>query len=193
MEDIKEPKAGTPVEDIKEPKKESKVEEKPQEPKKESKKEPKVEEPKKEEPQEPKNPTEEGTVDINQLKAELEEANKKVAEVEALNGTVAALQKEAESKDAIIKEYEDLVGKMVETKLSQVPEEYRELIPDNLNLKQKLSWLEKAEAKGLFTKEEKKKPNVEIGKPLNVDVPQVDTGKLTGSQLLRMAYNTVKK
>lgn len=188
MEDIKEPKAGTPAEDVKETK-EPKADEKPQEPKKESK----VEEPKKEEPKEPKKPAEEGTVDINQLKAELEEANKKVAEVEALNSTVATLQKEAESKDAIIKEYEDLVGKMVETKLGQVPEEYKELIPDNLDLKQKLSWLEKAEAKGLFNKEEKKKPNVEIGKPMNVDVPQVDTGKLTGSQLLRMAYNTVKK
>ena len=170
MEDIKEPKVDEKPQDVKEPKEE-----------------PKVEEPKKVESKE------EGTVDIDQLKTELKEANKKVAEIEALNGTVATLQKEAETKDAVIKEYEELIGKMVETKLSQVPEEYKELIPDNLDLKQKLSWLEKAEAKGLFNKEEKKKPNVEIGKPLNVDVPQVDTTKLTGSQLLRMAYNTVKK
>lgn len=182
MEDVKEPKVENPTngED------EKKVDEKPQEPK--------VDEGKKEEPkkEESKKPTEEGTVDINQLKAELEEANRKIAEIETLNGTVATLQKEAESKDAVIKEYEELIGKMVETKLGQVPEEYKDLIPDNLDLKQKLSWLEKAETKGLFTKEEKKKPNVEIGKPLNVEVPQIDTTKLSGSQLLKMAYSTIR-
>lgn len=181
MEDIKEPKVETP-EDVKEPNA-------GEQPKAE---EPKVEEPKKEEPKKAE-PKEEGTVDINKLKEELEEATKKVAEIETLNSTVLTMQKEAESKDALIKEYEDLVGNMVEVKLAQVPEQYKELIPDNLDLKQKLSWLEKAESKGLFNKEEKKKPNVEIGKPLNVDVPQVDTGKMSGSQLLRMAYNTVKK
>lgn len=138
-------------------------------------------------------PSEEVKVDLEKLKAELEEANKKVSEMETLTGTVTTLKEEVNSKDAIIKEYEELISNLIETKLKDVPEEYKELIPDNLNLKQKLNWLDKAEAKGIFHKEEKKKPTVEIGKPLNVDVPQVDTSKLSGSQLLKMAYNTIRK
>ena len=89
--------------------------------------------------------------------------------------------------------FDNLTMEEVVDKLKEVREDYKELIPNNVSLKQKLNWLEKAEAKGLFNKEEKKKPNVEIGKPMNVDAPSVDTSKLTGSQLLRMAYNSVKR
>lgn len=137
--------------------------------------------------------SEKAEVDVEALKNELAEANKKAQEVETLQTTIEAMKKDSESKDAVIKEYEELVGKMVETKMGQVPAEFKDLIPDNLDLKQKLSWLEKAEAKGLFTKEEKTKPNVEIGKPMNIESPAVDTTKLSASQLLKMAYNSVKK
>lgn len=157
-------------------------------------KEPKVEEskePKKEEPQQ--KPSEEVKVDVEQLKAELKEANEKAGQVETLTASVETMKAEAEKTRAELKEYEDLVTNLIDTKLKDVPEDFKELIPDNLTLKQKLNWLEKAEAKGLFNKEEKKKPNVEIGKPMNVEAPSVDTSKLTGSQLLRMAYNTVKR
>lgn len=166
-----------------------------QEPQKELKKtdEPKVVEPKKEEPKKADSESETAEVDVEALKNELTEANKKAQEVEALNTTITDMKKDSEEKDVIIKDYEDLVGKLIETKLEQIPAEFKDLIPDNLDLKQKLNWLEKAESKGLFTKEEKKKPNVEIGKPMNVDVPQIDVSKLSGSQLLRMAYSTIKK
>ena len=153
-------------------------------------KEPKVEEPKKEEKEAG---AEEVKVDVEKLKAELLEAQGKAKEVETLTATVETMKVEAEKTKAELKEYEELVSNLIETKLKEVPEDYKELIPDNLSLKQKLNWLEKAEAKGLFNKEEKKKPNVEIGKPMNVDAPSVDTSKLTGSQLLRMAYNSVKR
>lgn len=136
---------------------------------------------------------EEATVDVEVLKNELAEANKRAEEVQGLTVEIENLKKESEAKDSTIKEYEELIGKMVETKLEQVPAEFKELIPDNLDLKQKLSWLEKAEAKGLFTKEEKKKPNVEIGKPMNIETPVVDTSKMTAGQLLRMAYSSIKK
>lgn len=160
----------------------------------------KAEEPKKAEVKEPEKKVEEkvekpeeATVDIEALKNELAEANKRAEEVQGLTVEIENLKKESESKDSTIKEYEDLIGKMVETKMEQVPAEFKELIPDNLDLKQKLSWLEKAEAKGLFTKEEKKKPNVEIGKPMNIDTPVADTSKMTAGQLLRMAYSSMKK
>lgn len=155
------------------------------------KEEKQVEEPKKEEPKEAE--VKEAEVDVEALKNELAEANKKVQEVDSLNTTITTMKKESDAKDVVIKEYEDLVGKLIETKMEHIPAEFKELIPDNLDLKQKLNWLEKAEVKGLFTKEEKKKPNVEIGKPMNVDAPSVDTSKLTGQQLLRMAYNSLKK
>lgn len=132
-------------------------------------------------------------VDVEALKNELAEANKRAQEVETLQTTIEAMKKDSESKDAVIKEYEELVGKMIETKMEQVPADFKDLIPDNLDLKQKLSWLEKAETKGLFTKEKKEKPNVEIGKPMNIEAPAVDTSKLSASQLLKMAYNSVKK
>lgn len=182
--EVKEPVKTEEPTDIAEPKKE---EPKQEEPKKEPKKEEPKEESKQEEVQDQK------IAELETVKKELEEANRKVAEIEGLNTTIETLRNEASQKDTVIKEYEDLINKMVETKMEQVPEDYKDLIPDNLDLKGKLSWLEKAEAKGLFTKEEKKKPNVEIGKPLNVDVPAVDTAKLSGGQLLRMAYNTIKK
>lgn len=158
-------------------------------------KEPKVEEPKKEESKKENKADagEEVKADVEQLKAELKEANEKAGQVETLTATVETMKAEAEKNKAELKEYEELISNLIETKLKDVPEDFKELIPDNLTLKQKLGWLEKAEAKGIFNKEEKKKPNVEIGKPMNVDAPSVDTSKLTGSQLLRMAYNTVKR
>lgn len=196
MEDLKDKKVEEPKEEKEVEKPEDKKAEEPiKEEKKEDAKEKKPEE-KKEEKVEPKKASEdseEGKVDIQQLKAELEEANKKASEVESLQTTVTQLNEELSGKDAVIKEYEELVSKMVETKLEQVPADFKDLIPDNLDLKQKLNWLDKAEAKGLFTKEKKEKPNVEIGKPMNMEVPQVDAGKLSGSQLLRYAYNTLKK
>ena len=156
----------------------------------------KNQEPKKEESKtepEKKIESEKADVDVEALKKELAEANAKAKEVEALSGTIEAMKKDSENKDAVIKEYEDLVGKLIETKMEQIPADFRDLIPDNLDLKQKLNWLEKAESKGLFTKEEKKKPSVEIGKPMNVENQQIDTSKLTGSQLLKMAYSSIKK
>ena len=165
---------------------ETKVEEtKVEETKKEdTKEETKVEEPEK---------NSEESVDVEALRNELAEANKKASEVEGLNTTIETLKQEVESKDSIIKEYEDLLGKMVETKMEQIPKDFADLVPENLDLKQKLSWLEKAEAKGLFNKAEKKKPNIEVGKPMNVENASVDTSKLNASQLMRLAYSSVKK
>lgn len=184
MENIKE----TEVEKVKAT--DSTVNDETTKPQNQEPKEPKAEEPEKEEKEAG---AEEVKVDVEQLKAELKEANKKAGQVETLTATVETMKVEAEKTKAELKEYEELVSNLIETKLKEIPEDYKELIPDNLSLKQKLNWLEKAEVKGLFNKEEKKKPNIEIGKPMNVDAPSVDTSKLTGSQLLRMAYNSVKR
>lgn len=136
---------------------------------------------------------EEAKVDVETLKQELAEAQAKAQEVEALNSEVTNLKNEVADKDAQIQEYETLVGNMVESKMNQVPADLKDLIPDNMDLKQKLAWLEKAEAKGIFNKEAKKKPNVEVGKPMNTETPAVDTSKMSAGQLLKMAYSSTKK
>lgn len=145
------------------------------------------------EPKEPKEPATDYSKEVENLRAEIVTLTEKAGKVETVSKENETLKKDIETKDTRLKEYEELITKLVETKLGQVPEEYKELIPDNLDLTQKLNWLDKAEAKGLFNKVEKKKPNVEIGKPMNIEPENVDTTKLTGSQLLKLAYNTIKK
>ncbi|WP_019241506.1 MULTISPECIES: hypothetical protein [Bacillus] len=54
------------------------------------------------------------------------------------------------------KELEAVVGDMLSTKLAGIPKELHELIPDNLSTEGKLSWITKAETKGLFGKKEQK-------------------------------------
>ncbi len=137
--------------------------------------------------------SEEAKDDVEALKQELAESQAKVQEVETLTNEVTTLKNEIADKDAQIKEYETLVENMIEAKMNQVPADLKDLIPDNMDLKQKLAWLEKAESKGIFNKETKKKPTIEVGKPMNVETPTVDTSKMTAGQLLKMAYSSVKK
>lgn len=168
MEDMKKPEGAEPkVEESKQPevKDETKVEPKPVD----------------------------NSAEVEKLKGELEELKKTAVDVEALNTSITAIQEDVKNKDSVINEYETAVKDMIESKMEAVPEEFKGLIPENLTPLQKLTWLQKAEATGVFNKETKTKPQVEVGKPLNVDVPQVDTSKLTGSQLLKMAYNTITK
>lgn len=181
MEDVKET-------EVQEPEKteDSKGEEKKAE-------EPKTEDKKEEAKPEKKGESEEAKVDISALKSELAEANKKAMEVDALSTKVDSLSAEVKEKDSVIKEYEELLDGMVKTKMENVPSDLKDLIPENMSLKQKLSWLEKAESKGIFNKESKKKPSVEIGKPMNVETPAVDTSKLTATQKMAMAYSNTKK
>lgn len=138
-------------------------------------------------------PSAEAKVDVEALKQQLAEAIETGKQVDTLNATVNTLQTEVEMKNSVIKEYEGLLQNLVDTKMEQIPDQYKDLVPDNMDLKQKLSWLEKAESKGLFNKEEKQNPAIEVGKPMNVEVPKVDTSKLSASSLLSMAYNTIRK
>jgi hypothetical protein len=86
-----------------------------------------------------------------------------------------------------VQEYEATLEEMVKAKLLQVPEEYKELIPENLSKKEKLEWLSKAEEKGLFGKKT-------IGGPTNPPAQTVDLTKLSAQDKMRMAYETsIKK
>ena len=130
----------------------------------------------------------EAKVDIERLKVELISATEKAREVETLTASVETIRTDLELKAGQIAEYEALLSTMVATKMDKVPAEYLDLIPTNMDIKQKLDWLNKAEAKGLFNKEVVTNPNVEIGKPMNVEPPAIDTSKMSTRDLLRMAY-----
>lgn len=81
--------------------------------------------------------------------------------------------------------YENVITNMVETKLAGIPEELHDLIPANLTVAERLDWINKAEAKGLFAT----KKEVEIGKPMNVPHPEQDFSKMSAMELFTMAYS----
>jgi chromosome segregation ATPase len=94
------------------------------------------------------------------------EMERQLAEMkEASEKTTSSITETTSKLEGQVKQYETLMGEMVTQKLADVPEDMQDLIPDGLSTEQKLSWLNKAEAKGLFKKEEKPKPT--IGQPLN--------------------------
>lgn len=84
-------------------------------------------------------------------------------------------------------ELEGVVNSLVETKLKNVPDEFKDLVPDNLSAEQKLDWLNKAEEKGLFNP---KKNNVPIGGQANPPTQQIDFSKMSPTALLRHAYGS---
>ena len=57
---------------------------------------------------------------------------------------------------------------MINSKLESIPEDMHDLIPQNLSTKERLTWIEKAQTKGLF---ETRKSDQPIGGQTN---PQTD-------------------
>jgi seryl-tRNA synthetase len=117
----------------------------------------------------------------------LESERQKEAEVNARKkaeeqGEFQRLYEETNKKLEDAKKYEDrssqlekVINSMVETRLTSIPKEFHDLIPDNLSAEKTLEWITKAETKGLFTVKGPKSD--EIGKPFNHsnEGPKVDT------------------
>jgi len=87
------------------------------------------------------------------------------------------------------KQLENVVNELVENKLRDIPEDYKELIPEGMSAEEKLAWISKAESKGLF----KKSADVEIGKPMNNGAPQIDVNKLSAQDKILFAFNSLTK
>lgn len=85
---------------------------------------------------------------------------------------------------------ESVINELVENKLNNVPEEYRDLIPEGISAEEKLKWISKAESKGLF---KKSAGNVEIGKPMNGQAPTVDVNDMSAKEKLLFAFSSMKK
>lgn len=132
------------------------------------------------------------TSQMDEMKQAKEQMEKMLAEMKAAQeGTQSTIQETTSKLEAQVKSYEALLTEMVETKLKAVPEDMHELIPDGLSLEQKLAWINKAEAKGLFKKEK-----VVIGQPLNHSSEQDKTErmkKMNPLQLLASYYGESKK
>ena len=77
------------------------------------------------------------------------------------------------------KQLESVVGELLTAKLNNIPEKFHDLIPDNLSVEAKLSWITKAEEKGLFGVQQK-----EVGGQTN----DGSYSELTKEQFAAMSY-----
>lgn len=129
----------------------------------------------------------------DQVKAD-EEGKKKQGKFEELYNTAKTdldgFKSKAEQNEGRVKELESLFGTMLEAKLESIPEEMRELIPENLTPEAKLAWIEKAQAKGLFGTANAKKPDEPVGGSTNppANAGTVDVSTLSPFQLLQSGY-----
>lgn len=83
-----------------------------------------------------------------------------------------------------VEQLEGIITSMLDTKLETIPEEFHELIPENLSPEQKLDWIEKASAKGLF----KDKSQEPLGGQTNPSQHPIDLDMLNVHQLMQSGY-----
>lgn len=120
-----------------------------------------------------------------------EDAAKQRGEYEQLYNTAqqeaGTFKEQAEQTSARVLQLEGVITGMLETKLADVPESMRELIPENLTPEQKLAWIDKAAAAGVFGTP--KQPDEPIGSPTNPgSIPPVNLDNLDPFTLLKAGY-----
>lgn len=120
-----------------------------------------------------------------------EEEQRKRGEFEQLYTTAseqaAQFKTQAEQIEARAKALEGVITGLLETKLSTVPENMRELVPDNLTAEAKLAWIDKAQAAGLFGKHEPKP----VGGASNPSAhTQINVNEMSPFQLLQAGYGS---
>lgn len=161
----------------------------------------KVDEPAKGEelPKTPETPTEEKTDEVVEgLKKQIEKLQEQLGSKSTLEQTIADLQgqlnqlkNDSEGQKTKATEFETMINDIVKAKLEAIPEKFRELVPQNISVKDQLDWLNKAETNGLFGQAQ---GEIEIGKPLNPKNPQanINTANLSPGSILSMAYSSSK-
>lgn len=129
---------------------------------------------------------------LNKKKEEELQKQKEKGEFEELyNKTSKELESyknNFETTKTRVEELEGVINSMLETKLESIPEEFHDLIPEHLSPEQKLDWISKAEAKGLF-KDNSQEP---VGGSTNPAQKQTDLSELNPMQLLSMGYGKQK-
>lgn len=123
-----------------------------------------------------------------------EQSEKHVVDTDYLQAKekeLSELNKNYTSEKAKAERLETAVKSILDSKLTAIPEEYKDLVPDVDDLA-KLDWISKAEAKGLFAKKEN--PEIEIGKSLKVDKKEDRrTEPVTPQQRLADYFSTAFK
>ncbi|WP_050632341.1 hypothetical protein [Bacillus andreraoultii] len=123
-------------------------------------------------------------------KKEQEEAEKRGEFENLYNKTKANLDSEKQNHKAAkerIEVLEGVINDLLEAKLESIDKDYHDLIPDNLTPEQKLSWVTKAEQKGLFKQADSNTP---LGEPTNPKegTEEVDVSKMNPFQMLLSGY-----
>jgi chromosome segregation ATPase len=121
---------------------------------------------------------------------EQEEAEKRGEFENLYNQTKARLEDEqANHKTAKerIEVLEGVINGLLDAKLESIDKEFHDLIPDNLTPEQKLSWVTKAEQKGLFKQADSNTP---LGEPTNPKegTEEIDVNKMNPFQMLLSGY-----
>lgn len=98
-------------------------------------------------------------------------------------------KQKVEAFEQRVQQLEGVIQQLLETKLEAIPEEFRDLIPSNFTVEQKLEWIANAEKKGLFTKKQQQ----QIGGDTNSsDKQAIDLTALSPIQLLKAGYGSKK-
>jgi hypothetical protein len=134
---------------------------------------------------------------LDQLLKEKEEADRKAKEqqgeyqtlYEQANQQLETYKTDFEGTKSRVEALEGIMNSMLQTKLEGIPEEYHDLIPDNLSPEQKLDWITKAETKGLFGTKNSEEP---VGGPTNPINPKTDFENMNSFQLLKAGYGSKK-
>lgn len=130
---------------------------------------------------------------LKQQEQEDLESKKKQGEFEKLynetNEQLGTYKNNYESTKSRVEVLEGIMNSMLNTKLESIPEEFHDLIPENLSPEQKLDWITKAETKGLFGSKKSDEP---VGGPTNPGPQNTDFEKMNPMQLLSAGYGSKK-
>ena len=101
---------------------------------------------------------EEFTNEKSKAETERQKAEKKAKEEQGkyeelyktTNDELGKFKDDHKNSSQRVTQLETVINAMLETRLANVPEDFRDLVPANLNPEAKLEWLTAAESKGLF-------------------------------------------
>ncbi|MEN2464915.1 hypothetical protein [Ornithinibacillus sp. JPR2-1] len=108
---------------------------------------------------------------------------------EQANEQLQTYKQDFESTKTRAETLEGIITNMLNTKLESIPEEFHDLIPDNLSPEQKLDWITKAETKGLFGT---KKSDDPVGGLTNPSTSKTNFEDMNPMQLLAAGYGSKK-
>jgi ribonucleoside-triphosphate reductase len=126
------------------------------------------------------------------------EVKKKKGEFEELYNTtqqeLETYKTNSKQTSERVEQLEGIIQTLVDAELEAVPEDFRDLVPENFTAEQKLSWITNAKKKGLFGSTQPNKEEQELGGATNQQTqqPQVDVGKMSITDLFKSAYGSKK-